>query len=145
MTEPENDTDNKPRVVTGKLHRVQKGYAKTFVQEPPTPPAPVRRPARVALMLALAHKIQEAIDRGVICGPAEAARRLGLTRARVTQLLNLTLLVPQFQERLLFAESVDGVEPITERAIRAAGDTVSWKEQRRVLPVVSSGTIAATH
>lgn len=33
------------------------------------PPEPVRRPARVAVMLALAHKIQDAIDRGVVRDP----------------------------------------------------------------------------
>jgi len=57
-------------------------------------PEPVRRPARVAIMLALAHKIQQAIDGGVVRDRAEVARRLGLTRARVTQLLDLALLAP---------------------------------------------------
>ena len=45
-------------------------------------------------MLALAHKIQQAIDGGVVRDRAEVARRLGLTRARVTQLLDLALLAP---------------------------------------------------
>ena len=42
----------------------------------------------------------------------------GLTRARVTQLLDLTLLAPDFQEQILFAESVDGIESIAEQQIR---------------------------
>jgi hypothetical protein len=130
MTELKNDTDNKPRVVTGKLHRVQKGHAKAFVQELPTPPAPVRRPARVALMLALAHKIQDAIDRGVVRDRAEAAQRLGFTPARVTQLLDLTLLAPDIQELLFFAESIDGVEPISERGLRAVSSYENWAKQR---------------
>ena len=70
-------------------------------------------------MLALAHKIQHSIDRGVVQDRAEVARRLGLTRARVTQLPDLTLLAPQFQEQMLLAESIDGVEPMSERDLRS--------------------------
>lgn len=48
------------RVVTGTLHRVQRGHGKSFVAAPP--PGVVHRPARVAVMLALAHKIREGIE-----------------------------------------------------------------------------------
>lgn len=41
---------------------------------------------------------------------AEAARQMGLTRARVSQLLDMTLLAPDVQERVLFAEGAAGVE-----------------------------------
>lgn len=54
--------------------------------------APVRRPARVALMLALAHRIEREVAEGALTDHAEAAKRLGLTRARITQLCDLTLL-----------------------------------------------------
>ena len=114
MTNPTStSTPAGPRVVTGQFHRVQRGHGKRFVQEPP--PGPVRRPARVAVMLALAHKIQDAIDRGTVRDRAEVARRLGFTRARITHLLDLTLLAPDLQERILFVDAVDGVEPISER------------------------------
>ena len=85
------------QVVTGELHRVRRGRGKGFSAEPP--PEPTRRPARVAVTLALAHMIQRAIDRGEIRDQAEAARRLGLTRARLTQILDLTLLAPQTCKR----------------------------------------------
>lgn len=107
-------------VVSGKLHCVRKGHSKRFAESPPVAPEPVRRPARVAIMLALAHRIQQAIDRGVVQDRAEVARKLGLTRARVTQLLDLTLLAVDIQEQILFAESIDGVETICERALRFA-------------------------
>jgi|SRR5450631_2037902 len=51
-----------PIVVTGKLHRVRQGHAKRFAETPPAMPEQVRRPARVAVMLALAHNIQQALD-----------------------------------------------------------------------------------
>jgi hypothetical protein len=117
-------------MVTGKLHRVRKGHGQRFVETPLVAPEPVRRPARLAIMLALAHKIQQAIDRGAVRDRAEVARRLGLTRARVTQLLDLTLLASDIQEQILFAESVDGLEPMAERAVRTAVRVEDWAKQR---------------
>ena len=75
-------------------------------------------PLQAAIMLALAHKIQHSIDRGVVLDRAEVVRRIGLTRARVTRLLDLTLLAPDIQEEILFTESVDGSELFTERRLR---------------------------
>lgn len=143
MTNPTStSTPAGPRVVTGQFHRVQRGHGKRFVQEPP--PGPVHRPARVAVMLALAHKIQDAIDRGTVRDRAEVARRLGFTRARITHLLDLTLLAPDIQERILFVEAVDGVEPMSERALRAVAHAGSWKEQRKALEVQATSTARAS-
>jgi hypothetical protein len=118
------------KVITGTLHRVQRGHGRAFVAELRPAIAPVYRPARVALMLALAHKIDAAIAAGQLHDQADAARRLDLTRARVTQLLALLALAPDLQERVLFLESVDGLEPLTERALRRATHARSWEDQR---------------
>ncbi len=121
-----------PRVFTGKLHRVRRGRGTAFAKARPEQHPPVRRPARVAVMLALAHKIQNAIDRGTVRDQAEAARRLGLTRARVTQLLNLTLLAPEIQEALFDLDAVDGVEPVFERNLRSLARVGRWEAQHRL-------------
>ena len=129
MTSPAIDrSPTEPRVITGPLYRVQRGHRKRFAAEPP--PAPVHRPARIAIMLALAHKLQQAIDGGHLRDRAEAARRLGLTRARITQLLDLTLLAADIQEHLLALEAIDGIEPLTERALRSMTRSRTWQEQR---------------
>jgi hypothetical protein len=119
------------RVVAGQLHRVTRASQKGFVAEPP--PGPVHRPARVAVMLALAHKIKRAIERGEIRDQAEAARNLRLTRARLTQPLDLTLLAPDLQEEILFLEVIDGVEPPREKTLRGVLRLSTWADQRSTL------------
>jgi hypothetical protein len=50
--------------------------------------------------------------------------------------LDLTLLAPEIQEHILLAESVDGIEPISERTLRTVVKSTSWSEQRRALALL---------
>ena len=90
---------------------------------------PGTRPARIAVTLALAHMIQQAINRGEIRDQAEAARRLAVTRARMTQILDLTLLAPDIQEVVLSPGSVAEARSPSERVFRRASRSSSWAEQ----------------
>ncbi len=114
-------------VLVGRLFRVRKGREKRFEKGPPKEPE--QRPARIALQLALAYRIKWAIEAGEIRDQAEAARRLGMTRARVSQILDLTLLAPGIQERLLNVE----VESLSERALRSVSRIQDWNGQQPVL------------
>ena len=115
-------------VVVGKLHRVRRGRRKGF--EPKAPQGAMPRPAGVAVQLALAHQIRRAIDSGEVADQAAAARQMGLTRARLTQLLDLTLLAPDIQERVLGLGLGGGPEPLSERTLRPFARKTSWAEQR---------------
>ena len=120
-------------VLKGTLFRRQ-GRCVELTNTPPTPPeprAPVRRPAKVARALALAHHLQRLVDQGLVADRAALARKLGLTRARVTQLLDLLLLAPDLQVAVLELEAVDGVEPMVERTLRAVAHRAYWGNQRR--------------
>jgi hypothetical protein len=103
---------------------------------------PARRPAKIARLLALAHHVQRSIDSGILIDRADAARRLGLTRARITQLLDLLLLAPDIQEALLQTEAVDGVEPVTERRVRPVLGSAVWGEQRRLFTRAAPSAVA---
>lgn len=116
------------RVFDGELHRVRHGRSKRFSAAQPQSPS--ERPARIAVTLALAHKIRQGILRGEIRNQADGARRLGLTRARLSQILDLTNLAPDLQEEILFLETLDGHEPLRERALRGALRFTAWAEQR---------------
>ena len=126
------ETKKGKRIFTSYLFRGRKGSDVVFSQEPPPPPPEtVRRPARVARMLALAHRLQSAIKNGEYQDRADLARQFDLTRARITQLLNLTLLAPDLQEQVLDLEAIDGLEPTSERALREVVGMVDWGEQRQ--------------
>jgi hypothetical protein len=105
------------RVVVGRLQKVRRG-TRTLPVEKASKLSGKPEPARVARILALALSIQRAIEAGVIQDQAEAARRLGISRARVTQISDFTLLSPRIQEAVLAMQTVDGAEPIGERTLR---------------------------
>lgn len=44
--------------------------------------------------------------------------------------MDLTLLAPDIQEKILFLESVDGVEPMSERELRKLAGCAAWRNQR---------------
>jgi hypothetical protein len=46
--------------------------------------------------------------------------------------MDLTLLAPDLQERVLDLEAIDGVEPIGERALRPVTRAGNWSERRPV-------------
>jgi len=104
--------------------------AKEVGYVPEAKPKEKMRPLRVARMLALAHECEALIAAGVVADRAELAGVLGLTRARVTQLMDLTLLAPDIQEEILVAQVEPGRDPITEHALRAIVRHAEWEEQR---------------
>lgn len=118
------------RIIEKPLFRRKTRSVSLAETPPPAKPEPVRRPAKVAQQLALAHHLQNAIDRGLVADRAAVARKLGLTRARVTQLLDLLMLAPDLQEHVLRFEAVDGAEPMAERTLRAVAHAGTWGEQR---------------
>ncbi len=58
--------------------------------------------------MALAIRLDQLIRDGVVADQAELARLGHLTRARLTQIMNLLCLAPDLQEQILFL-------PLTER------------------------------
>ena len=61
-------------------------------------PAPV---SPVARRLALAYFVERCVDSGIIASYSEATAKLGITRARMSQILGLRLIPVEEPERLL--------------------------------------------
>jgi len=93
-------------------------------------PAPVRIP-RITRLMALAIKFQDMVDRGEVRDYAEIARLGYVTRARMTQIMNLLNLAPDIQEQILRSDSPK-VLPC-ERYFRQIVSLPYWPEQRRRL------------
>lgn len=92
-------------------------------------PAPPRIP-RITRLMALAIKFQEMIDRGEVKDYADLARLGFVTRARVTQIMNLLNLAPQIQEALLVPNGGSSSwSPVSEHDLRTITRAVLWQDQ----------------
>ena len=93
--------------------------------------APKGRVPRISRLMALAIRFQGMLDRGELRGYAELARLGHVTRARVTQIMNLLNLTPGIQEAILFLPAVEGGrDPIKEWQVRPIAAGVDWRRQR---------------
>jgi hypothetical protein len=71
------------------------------------------------------------IKEGEIDDQADLARLGSVSRARVTQIMNLLQLTPEIQEALLFLPRTErGRDPIRERHIRPIAAILDWQKQR---------------
>ena len=100
--------------------------------------APGQRLPRLTRMLALAIRSDGLLREGVIANYAELAKLAHVSRARVTQIMNLLNLAPDLQERLLFAAPAAGSERLSERAVRTIAQTLDWDLQRRLFDSAAS-------
>ena len=88
--------------------------------------SPSRIP-RITRLMALAIKFEAMVETGEVCDYADLARLGYVTRARLTQIVNLLLLAPDIQRSLL--ERTAPLE-FTERHARRLTRIVFWDEQR---------------
>ena len=87
------------------------------------------RIARIARLMALAIKFQDLVNRGEVRDYADLARLGYVTRARMTQIMNLLLLAPKIQESLLDLVDTNRGRAPSEKQIRSVGATVLWEAQ----------------
>jgi hypothetical protein len=86
---------------------------------------------RVARLMALAIRLEALMASGQVPNSAALAELAHLSRARITQITNLTLLAPDIQEALLFLPPVEqGRDPVTERDLRPIVAEPDWARQR---------------
>ena len=90
----------------------------------PAPAAPLRqrttagRLPRIARLMALALRFEDLLGKGTVKDCAELARLGRVSRARVSQIMNLLNLAPDIQERLLFLTPVKTWrDELNERAL----------------------------
>jgi len=118
-------------IVSVTLYRARRGHGVGLTSSEPAP-APPPRPTVLARTLALAHRLQRMLEDGRAKNRADLAAKLGFSRARITQIMNLLWLAPDIQEEILFSVSPTGRDVVTTRDVRAIVRVMDWAEQRRL-------------
>ena len=107
-------------------------------QVPATPAAVVPRLAR---LMALAVHLDELVQTGTVQDYAALARLGHVSRARITQIVNLVHLAPNIQEEVLFLDQ-DHVAAarLTLRTLQPLAALLDWRQQRRAWRKLRAGT-----
>jgi hypothetical protein len=91
------------------------------------------RVARLARLMALALRLEGLLRSGALVNQAELARLGQVSRARISQILNLLHLAPDIQEQLLFLPSLhQGRESLHLADLQPLCRTWKWCRQRRL-------------
>lgn len=112
----------------GAKKRIVEGAAQSDESKPA-----LERIPRISRYMALAIHFEDLIRQGVVTDYADLARLGHVTRARVTQIMNLRLLAPEIQEELLLGEKkCDDRSPIQLKSLQSIAMVFSWRTQRKL-------------
>lgn len=138
---PETSQRMRPVRLTFHVARSDRGAREFRRGEAPERPKTGRLP-RLSRLMALAIHFDRLLATGRFESQAELARAGRVTRARLPQILNLTSLAADLQEKLLFLRPyTEGRAPLTERQVRPIAAEPNWDKQRRQFakPMDSAG------
>ena len=110
----------------------------------PRPEAPATpRVPRITRLMALAIKLQDMVDRGEVRDYADLARLGYVSRARITQIMNLLNLAPDIQEEILWLRPTGYTTKVrAERILRGLVSRVGWSEQRQFWRGLTTGSLS---
>ena len=108
---------------------------------PACPALPPGRVPRVARLLALAHRFDGLLRSGAVRDFTDLARLGRVSRARISQVINLLNLAPAIQEEVLFLpRTVSGRDPIILADLQPLASVMSWTKQRRMWDHLKAAT-----
>jgi hypothetical protein len=125
-----------PLTIECEVHFDRRGPGSRKVLE--TGPSPYRpaepgRVPRVSRLMALAIRCDALIREGVIESYTEIGRLGHVTRARVSQIMNLLNLAPDIQEAILHLPRTEtGRSPIILARLQPIASTFDWRKQRKL-------------
>ena len=117
---------------TVRFERYRKGTRRMVERDDTTPQdAPRGRLPRITRLMALAIHFDGLIQSGAVANYSELARLGNVTRARMTQIMNLLMLAPEIQEEILFLGRVEKGRPeLILRDLQEVATGTWWKWQR---------------
>jgi len=119
-------------VVTKQVHFGCREHGRKVLTEgpPPEPPSEGLVP-RISRLVALAIHMDDLIRRGEVTDYSELARLAHVSRARITQIMNLLHLAPDIQEEILHLPRTKCNRVlIGERSVRPITAVPDWQKQR---------------
>jgi len=123
-----------PQTVTCAVPFRRRGRRRTEAPTSPpevAPKVPAGRVPRIARLMALALPFEGLLQAGEIKNYAELARLGHVSRARVSQIVQLLSLAPQIQEALLFLpQTLSGRDPFHLRQVLPIAAVLDWRRQR---------------
>ncbi len=127
---------NPPLTLTCRIKFARDGSGgRTTIEPRPAEakPGPVGRIARVSRLMALAIRLEGLIRSGALKDQAAVARLGRVSRARVTQVMNLLSLAPDIQEQLLFLPLIAGGRAsVLLRDLQPIAAEPNWTVQREL-------------
>jgi hypothetical protein len=131
MERPETGVTQRHSLKFIREHNARRAVQQVVGEEPPATES--GRVPRVTRLMALALRFEHLLERKAVRDQAELAELGHVTRARVTQIMNLLHLAPDIQEALLDLPCVQGGrDPVVERDIRIIAAEPNWRRQRRL-------------
>ena len=130
-----NPTTTKAMTIECAIHFEGRGRKTLSRQKTAADGAAARamRVPRVAQLLALAIHWEGLIGTGTVADYASLAKLAQLSRARITQIMNLRLLPPDIQEEILFLPlTKQSREPLRLAKLQPIALAMSWQRQRRL-------------
>jgi site-specific DNA recombinase len=98
--------------------------------------SPGRTP-RISRLLALAIHLEGLVSEGAVRNYRELAEAGHVSRARLSQILQLNHLAPEIQEQLLFLPPTRaGFDPLREEQVRSWARVVDWQQQKQLFRAV---------
>jgi ParB-like chromosome segregation protein Spo0J len=93
----------------------------------------------------LAKEWQQALINGRNISLADLSRKLGLTRSRVTQIMNLLKLSPEIIEIIFALGDPISVPHVTERTLRKFVDLSVEEQKTMIQKIIVNSQIAEAH
>lgn len=102
---------------------------------------PKGRVPRISKLMALAIRFEDLVRSGEVADFADIAELGQVTRARVSQIVNLLNLAPDIQEAILYLPPVAGDrDAVPERRLRAIAAEPNWAKQREAWRSIAGAT-----
>jgi hypothetical protein len=115
-----------------RTERGDKG-ARVFVPGPEPVQMPAGRVPRISKLMALALSIEKRVKAGELESYAHVAELGHVTRARITQIVNLVNLAPDIVEEILFLPRTEtGRDLFLLRELQPIAQELDWRKQRKL-------------